>query len=267
MVKFFRKIRRNLLKENKVSKYFLYAIGEIFLVVIGILIAFSLNNWNDSRKNKVKEKVILQKLKTEYISNLKQLNQKISMRKDASKSSFWLLKRFDLGDFNEKRDSIDYHIARTLFFPTYDPNTGITDELINTGNLYIINNDSIKTFLTNWSASVIDMKQDENTYENFVSNIYTPFLIKNYQFRKIVSEMRNNEKLNNNYKISFTKVDIQRQNKFNYTNKKIEDNRNFEDYFALIIDYCINHNDMAYDIHNSISETLDIIDREIFDKK
>ena len=50
MIKFFRKIRQNLLTENKFSKYLLYAIGEIILVVIGILIALQLNDWNDSRK-------------------------------------------------------------------------------------------------------------------------------------------------------------------------------------------------------------------------
>ena len=266
MINFFRKKRKALANENRSLKYMRYAVGEIILVVFGILIALSLNNWNDIRKNKAKEKVILQKLKSEYESNLKQLNQKISMRKDAAESSVWLLKRFDLGDFNKKRDSIDYHIARTLFFPTYDPNTGITNELINTGNLYIISNDSIKTFLANWSASVIDLKQDEFTYEVFVSTIYTPFLIENYQFRNIVNEMRNNEKLNSNYKTSFTKVDIQRQNKVSYAIQKIEDNQNFEDYFSLVYDYCINHNDMAYDMRKSISKTLDIIDSEIADK-
>jgi hypothetical protein len=53
MIKFFRKIRQNQLSENKFSKYLLYAIGEIVLVVIGILIALSINNWNENRKNKV----------------------------------------------------------------------------------------------------------------------------------------------------------------------------------------------------------------------
>ena len=52
MIKFFRKIRQNLLLENKTSKYFSYAIGEIVLVVIGILIALSINNWNEERKRK-----------------------------------------------------------------------------------------------------------------------------------------------------------------------------------------------------------------------
>ena len=50
MIKFFRKIRQNLIMESKTSKYFKYAIGEIILVVIGILIALQINNWNESRK-------------------------------------------------------------------------------------------------------------------------------------------------------------------------------------------------------------------------
>lgn len=53
MIKFFRKIRYSLMSENKTGKYFKYAIGEIVLVVIGILIALQINNWNESRKNAI----------------------------------------------------------------------------------------------------------------------------------------------------------------------------------------------------------------------
>lgn len=52
MIKFFRKIRQNLLTENKFSKYLLYAVGEIILVVIGILIALAINNWNNEKQQK-----------------------------------------------------------------------------------------------------------------------------------------------------------------------------------------------------------------------
>lgn len=50
MIKFFRKIRQRLLTENKFSKYLIYAIGEVVLVVIGIIIALQINNWNESKK-------------------------------------------------------------------------------------------------------------------------------------------------------------------------------------------------------------------------
>lgn len=53
MIKFFRKIRKNMIKENRTSKYLVYAIGEIVLVVIGILIALQVNNWNEERKTRL----------------------------------------------------------------------------------------------------------------------------------------------------------------------------------------------------------------------
>ena len=53
MIKFFRHIRQNLIMENKMGNYFKYAIGEILLVVIGILITFSINTWNQNRINKI----------------------------------------------------------------------------------------------------------------------------------------------------------------------------------------------------------------------
>ena len=59
MIKFFRKIRQKLVSENKFSRYLLYAIGEIILVVIGIILALQLNNWNEQRKLKAQEAELL----------------------------------------------------------------------------------------------------------------------------------------------------------------------------------------------------------------
>ena len=59
MIKFFRHIRRSLINQNNMGKYFKYAIGEILLVVIGILIALQINNWNEGRKTHAKELEIL----------------------------------------------------------------------------------------------------------------------------------------------------------------------------------------------------------------
>ena len=65
MIKFFRKIRQNLLVENKFSKYLFYAIGEILLVVIGILIAVNINNWNEHKQSQNEFKSILTTIKTD----------------------------------------------------------------------------------------------------------------------------------------------------------------------------------------------------------
>jgi hypothetical protein len=70
MIKFFRKIRQNLLMENKTGKYFKYAIGEIVLVVIGILIALSINNWNENKKSENQLNNIYNEVETNLKSDL-----------------------------------------------------------------------------------------------------------------------------------------------------------------------------------------------------
>tara|TARA_R110002051_G_scaffold313163_1_gene388977 strand:- start:8492 stop:8884 length:393 start_codon:yes stop_codon:yes gene_type:complete len=64
MIKFFRKIRQNLLSEGKTGKYLKYAIGEIVLVVIGILVALQINNWNQTRLNRSFEVTMLKEIKS-----------------------------------------------------------------------------------------------------------------------------------------------------------------------------------------------------------
>ena len=66
------------METGKTGKYFKYAIGEIVLVVIGILIALCINNWNEERMERREERAILKQLKTEFSANLRQLDDKIT---------------------------------------------------------------------------------------------------------------------------------------------------------------------------------------------
>ena len=79
MIKFFRKIRQDLLAEDKTGKYMKYAIGEIVLVVIGILIALQINNWNENRKINNQEIVYLQDLKNDFTFDIETLNARIAI--------------------------------------------------------------------------------------------------------------------------------------------------------------------------------------------
>jgi len=73
MIKFFRHIRQRLLSENKFSKYLLYAIGEILLVVIGILIALSINNWNTNRNLRNLENELLHDIRENLVASVENL--------------------------------------------------------------------------------------------------------------------------------------------------------------------------------------------------
>jgi Family of unknown function (DUF6090) len=81
MIKFFRKIRQQLLTDNKFSKYLLYAIGEIVLVVIGILIALGLNNLNEERQKQILKTEYLISLENDYRKDTIQLNERINLNK------------------------------------------------------------------------------------------------------------------------------------------------------------------------------------------
>ena len=85
MIPFFRKIRYKLAKDNQFFKYSRYAIGEIILVVIGILIALYINNWNEQRKSKEKMNQLLVKVQNELLYNIKEANSNIEFyrRKDS----------------------------------------------------------------------------------------------------------------------------------------------------------------------------------------
>lgn len=94
MIKFFRHIRKSLIEQNKMGKYFKYAIGEIILVVIGILIALQINNWNQNRLDKKFELTILKEIKTalQYdIGTHDMLKQRAKIKEDGIKSLFEMM--------------------------------------------------------------------------------------------------------------------------------------------------------------------------------
>ena len=91
MLKFFRLVRQQLLKENKFSSYLLYAIGEILLVVIGILLALQINNWNQNRKFKNSQQETLHQLKSEITAQLEEITFDLWLEKRSIKSTFLIL--------------------------------------------------------------------------------------------------------------------------------------------------------------------------------
>ena len=162
MIKFFRKIRQNLLSEGKTGKYLKYAIGEIILVVIGILIAVSINNWNDARKDKITEQKVLKTLRSDFKSNKTQLQDNIDETEKMVSNISQLFKLFRMTQSELSLIPKDSIITELGGYATFNPSDGALTSLLLSGGLNIINNDSLKNKLTNWPNLVNDAKEDEN---------------------------------------------------------------------------------------------------------
>ena len=143
MLKFFRHIRQSLLIENKFSKYILYAIGEIILVVIGILIALQINNWNTARQNNITNTKLLEKLKIELQQNITRLNY--LNRDNAGYTQ--LIKNNDsvltILSKGATPEDIDLLVKRPYVSNTLNLNSSTYEEMKNTGRLYSLGADSL----------------------------------------------------------------------------------------------------------------------------
>lgn len=195
MLRFFKRFRLQFVKNMHLKKYFIYAIGEIILVVMGILIALQVNNWNVIRINSNIELEVLVLLKKEYQENYEELLSRKKIRKDILNSTKWLLETKDKNELFKKADSVDYHLAMTVVVPTFDPIRGVTDEIINSGKLQLIQNEELRIALTSWLSSTQDIMKEEERYADFAYNQYGTYLIKNYTVRPLVNILQNDGKL------------------------------------------------------------------------
>ncbi len=191
MNKIFRHIRHNLLLEGKSGKpvampsagkpagrYFKYAIGEIVLVVIGILLALSINNWNEDRKDKILEQNYLLKIHEEFKSNKEQFDHIISMHKQSYRSSNWIIENYNKPDINI--DTLRKHLLVFRFSYTYNPSKSSIDAIINSGKLGIIRDNELSSKLIEWPELIADYQEEEIINRNFFDNIILPFDIKHF---------------------------------------------------------------------------------------
>ena len=176
MIKFFRKIRQNLLMENKTGKYFKYAIGEIVLVVIGILIALSINSWNQKRLDHQEENEILSNLKKDYINAVEEFRILNSLRSSfiSTAKEITLLNVEEIDQYPEKY--MDSLFGWTLYAPTFNNDAGSLSVLLNTGKINLIRNTELRNILIAWPGDVADMVEDEISDNNFYNNDYKNIL-------------------------------------------------------------------------------------------
>ena len=141
------------MSEQKTVRYLKYAIGEIILVVIGILIALQINNWNEKRKSQAELNLILANLTKEFRANQKDLqNVQSSLKwtRNRGKTVLDLIGR----DSTLAKDSLNRIIENSLFFTNWIPSNYVLTELNNAGKIGLIQNDSLTKLLFKWEQQI-----------------------------------------------------------------------------------------------------------------
>jgi hypothetical protein len=203
MINFFRKIRKKLADDNKPLKYARYAIGEIVLVVIGILIALSINNWNEDRKDQLR-------LMNHYVELLNELNNDIDNLKLAIENVRKINNQtFEISEFiNFSQSKIDTtKIVDALFgaepYAFFSISNSVYTTLLSNGDIQLIENEQLKNALSiyhdgkswDWIAHNGNLKDAIERYSYYVHKFLPPLLFRDIYIKGFSKNLKN-EKFN-----------------------------------------------------------------------
>ncbi len=166
MLQLFKALRLQKLKESKIKKYLLYALGEIILVVIGILIALAINNNNIKRTIQKKEQTYLVGLMDEFTTSKLKLQELINVNKNNYEGARQIISYVSNSKIQPDEEQFSLLLYNTFVFDvSFNPNNSLLNEMMNSGSLKDISNPTLRIHLTNWISTMEDIAKQENDLE------------------------------------------------------------------------------------------------------
>lgn len=220
MIKFFRKIRKKLFVENRFNKYLVYAIGEIALVMIGILLALQVNNWNQKRINNSKEYYHLVGLQNDLNRQLNILDDVDKQYVDIIKTAENLLIDYQKFESIEEIPNINKRISNLMWEKNFSIINTSFSELISTGNINLIENKELRNNIIEYYQylEVSYQTTNQNSKDVFYSLAFPVFtevtIINPSDFGMLVGEKLTynfSESLTKAQKNQFKNVDMQKK--------------------------------------------------------
>ncbi len=176
MFKFFRKVRKELIADKKVSNYILYAIGEIVLVVIGILIALAIDNANEQSIKREKEQIYLMGLRDEFKTSQNKLKELITFNRQSYEDSKKIVAYMEKPDALPNEQELANLLYNAFAFDiSFNPNNSLLEEMINSGSLKDISNPQLRILLTNWISNLEDISKQETMLDKERNKIIDMF--------------------------------------------------------------------------------------------
>jgi hypothetical protein len=187
MIKFFRKIRQNLLSEGKTGKYFKYAIGEIVLLVIGILVALQINNWNTRRIENQEERQIYLQIKNKIeddkieFERTNDINNYLSQQSEKANT---LISNKNYGAI----DTLAYLTIQLSQYSDFQRNGKLHENLINSGDIKLLQNQDIISQLQNLELTYNSVNKLEDIHWEIIIKELSPELkgVINYSSLEVI---------------------------------------------------------------------------------
>lgn len=250
MLKFFRRIRQRLIREGSLKRYLLYAIGEILLVVIGILLALQINNLNEQSKTRNREQKYLRAMSIELKNNLASLQkekERLSRNLEAQRKLMALMD----ADSDTVRETYLSQLVTSSFsaeiFLAYEQ--GTFTELLSTGRLRDISSDSIKTQIASWDGKMVDVRNQEEELLLY-RNTITQFLIDHSNLKTFFSNS--------------STMDEPGAWQKNHSNKHLLQSQTFENYLILyLIVGEVLYNQFYPELEANINSLLALVEKDI----
>jgi hypothetical protein len=184
MISFFRKIRHQLLSQNRITRYLAYALGEILLVTIGILIALQVNTWNEERKLRKEEGLLIQNLHEEFEQNLSKLDLVADRLSKTEKSLRIILGLIDSQPDQIREEMLDSLLIKSVMVSGRIPQSFVLEDMKNTGGLSKIRNSDLKNRLFEWERIYSDLESSHALGKQAFEE-YMTYLILNGSVRNI----------------------------------------------------------------------------------
>ena len=173
------------MEKNKTGKYLKYAIGEIVLVVIGILIALSINNWNENRKTDIERENITTKINSEFKQNNENIIRVINSTKNTLSANKSLMKLMGKSGIHISNMNIDSLFYNSIVSPDYKPSQNTISFMVQSGPSNLIQNEKINKLIYQWKSLNDELSEVNRNLDKWVNEIEIPFLSKHISFREI----------------------------------------------------------------------------------
>lgn len=190
MFRIFKSFRKKSISDQISSGYYKYALGEVLLVMVGILLALQVDNWNEERKEKKLEEQILINLHAEVKANVQIIERVIVSKKKVLNACRRILEQTGPDNFWQSSMEFDSLLAWAIVSGfKYFPETGVMSDFINSGKVSLLENDSLRKLITSLPHDILLIQDEESVYRNELHTYFLPFVGKHYPTRIIAPRL------------------------------------------------------------------------------